>query len=156
MGRHQWGKAVSAVALGVIVAAVSGCGGSGDDSAAPKPAAVKTPKTVSLDKASTAFEDAVTDHDSTGGCVSVEINTCYDAMIDLIEPARDLRKAMNADKSMPADFWTDAYVLIDTMEEGVAIGEDRGGGEMNTASNRPKVFGSAHDLVDWLAANPVK
>ncbi|MFE7072595.1 hypothetical protein ACFU96_21190 [Streptomyces sp. NPDC057620] len=154
MGRDRWGSTVGALVLTVTVAATSGCGGS-DDAVDAKPTAAVTPKPVSLTKATTEFQDAVTDYDAQGGCVSIEPNTCYDAMIDLIEPARDLRKAMNSEKSVAAEFWTEAYALINIMEKGVEVGEDRGGGLNNTASNRPDVFGSAHDLADWLDQNPV-
>jgi hypothetical protein len=61
---------------------------------------------------------------------------------------------MNAEKSVGPDFWTDAYVLIDTMEKGIAAGEDRG--VTPGITNRSDVFGSAHDLSDWLDANPIK
>jgi hypothetical protein len=79
----------------------------------------------------------------------------------LMKPGRDLRKAMNAEKSVGADFWTDAYALIDTMEDGIAVGEDQGVPVADTEmaammSNRDEVLGSAHDLSDWLDAHPVK
>lgn len=62
-------------------------------------------------------------------------------MTAVIEPARDLRKAMNADKATGPEFWSEAYALIDTMETGMAVGEDQ-------FSNRPDVLGSAHHLSD--------
>ncbi|MGX1851939.1 hypothetical protein OIU91_09680 [Streptomyces sp. NBC_01456] len=46
-------------------------------------------------------------------------------------------------------FWREAYVLLDKMEKGMAVGED-------TFTNRPDVLGPAHELSDWLDENPVK
>ncbi|MGW0033002.1 hypothetical protein ACWDXD_24695 [Streptomyces sp. NPDC003314] len=66
-------------------------------------------------------------------------------------PARELRKAANADKAGPA-FWSEAYVLIDTMEKGIATGKDLGA--KSPVTNRPDVFGSAHKLSRWLDAHP--
>jgi hypothetical protein len=82
-------------------------------------------------------------------------------MNTIVDSARDLRKAMNADKSVGADFWTEAYAMIDTMEKGIAVGEDLGapaGAATNSdMTNRDDdVFGSAHDLADWLDAHPIK
>lgn len=48
---------------------------------------------------------------------------------------------MNADKATGPEFWSEAYALIDTMETGMAVGEDQ-------FSNRPDVLGSAHHLSD--------
>jgi hypothetical protein len=66
---------------------------------------------------------------------------------------------MNAEKSVGPEFWTEAYALIDTMEEGLAVGEDLGvpaGAEaIPELTNRDDVFGSAHDLADWLDAHPI-
>ncbi|MCD9904583.1 hypothetical protein LUR56_39915 [Streptomyces sp. MT29] len=123
---------------------MTGC--SGDAEAEPKPSA--TVKTVNLDQATTAFETAVTDFDLTDGCPSAA-GECWDKMNTVMKPARDLRKAMNAHEGTGPEFWSEAYALIDTMEDGIAVGEDQ-------VSNRPDVLGSAHDLVDWLAAHPVK
>ncbi|MCG8971796.1 hypothetical protein [Streptomyces sp. CL12-4] len=156
MGRHIWGKTVAALVLAVTVGAVSGCGSSGEDSD-KKPAVTAAAKadTVSLAEATTAFQDAVVDFDVSGGCESMEPGTCFAGMETLIEPARTLRKAMNAEKSVGPDFWTEAYVLIDRMEKGVAVGVDQGGGLGNVTSNRPEVFGSAHELSRWLDAHPL-
>ncbi|MFE1391111.1 hypothetical protein ACFW5M_33865 [Streptomyces albogriseolus] len=52
---------------------------------------------------------------------------------------------MNGEKSVGPEFWTNAYALIDKMEKGLEPGEDLGVNEMT--SNRPAVFGSAHDLA---------
>ncbi|MEV5666291.1 hypothetical protein [Streptomyces flaveolus] len=91
----------------------------------------------------------------SGGCKSMEPGTCFEEMEALLGPARTLREAMNAEKSVSADFWSEAYVLIDRMEKGVAVGVDQGGSLANTTSNRPLVFGSAHDLSRWLDAHPI-
>jgi hypothetical protein len=141
MGRHIWGKTVRALVLAVTVTAVSGCGSSSDEDTAAKPAA----------KAK---------FDTDGGCPGKEPGTCWEQMQALMKPARDLRKAMNTEKSVGADFWTEAYVLIDAMEKGIAVGDDQGvpvaDEEMAALmSNRDDVFGSAHDLSDWLDENPV-
>ncbi|AXI91344.1 hypothetical protein SAM9427_36880 (plasmid) [Streptomyces sp. ETH9427] len=137
--------------LAAVVAGVSGCGGGSEKSEAAKPSAPAAP---SLSAATTAFQDAVADHGS-GGCPSTEPGTCWEEMQALIKPARTLRKAMNAHKDTGPEFWSEAYVFIDKMEKGVAVGEDRGGGLNNVTSNRPDVFGSAHDLSRWLDAHPV-
>jgi hypothetical protein len=149
MGRHTWGKTAIALVLAATVAAVSGCSTS-DDKDTAKP----TTKAVSVEDATTTFQDPVTKFDTDGGCLEQEPGTCWEQMQALAEPARTLRKAMNAEKSVGADFWTEAYALIDTMEDGIAVGEDKGPTAVGT--NRPDVLGSAHDLSDWLDENPIK
>ncbi|MFF6953839.1 hypothetical protein ACFZAD_35040 [Streptomyces iakyrus] len=61
---------------------------------------------------------------------------------------------MNAEKSVGADFWTEAYALIDTMEKGIAVGEDQSApasaATLPETSNWDDVLGSAHKLCDWL------
>ncbi|MEU3551632.1 hypothetical protein [Streptomyces longwoodensis] len=152
MGRHKWGKTASGVALAVSVAVLSGCGDSNAEADAKKPSAA--PKTVSVEKAAADFQRVLTAFD-TVGCASMEAGTCYAEMQQLLKPARTLRTAMNADKRVGPEFYSEAYALIDRMEKGVAVGEDRGGGEMNYTSNRPLVFGGAHDLSDWLDEHPL-
>ncbi|MFE6365888.1 hypothetical protein ACFVP3_38705 [Streptomyces sp. NPDC057806] len=91
--------------------------------------------------------------DGLDAIVAPKVNTTVDA-------ARDLRNAMNAEKSVGPEFWTEAYKLIDTMEEGLAVGEDQGApagaATLPEATNRDDIFGSAHDLADWLDAHPIK
>ncbi|MEU9523317.1 hypothetical protein [Streptomyces sp. NPDC048224] len=94
------------------------------------------------------------DNDVSGGCESIEAGTCFAEMVALMEPARTLRKAMSTAKSVGADFLTEAYVMIDRMEKGVAVGVDQGGDLGNITSNRPDVFGSAHELSRWLDTHP--
>ncbi|GAA3381232.1 hypothetical protein GCM10020367_71710 [Streptomyces sannanensis] len=149
MGRFRWGKTVGALVTVVTVAAVGGCS-SPDGTSTAKPAAVKT---VSVVDATSTFKAAVEEFDATGGCTDAEPGTCWEQMQALMEPARTLRKAMNAEKSVGPEFWTDAYALIDKMEKGIAVGEDKGATAVGT--NRPDVFGSAHELSDWLDQNPV-
>ncbi|MFJ4084929.1 hypothetical protein ACIP2Z_39050 [Streptomyces iakyrus] len=154
MGRHIWGKTVGALVLAVTVAAVSGCGSSDDSDG--KPAAKASPKAPSVEKATAAFQAAVEKFDADGGCLEQEPGTCWEQMQAVMNPARDLRKAANADKETGPEFWSEAYALIDTMEDGIAVGEDKGvpaGGA--TMTNRDDVLGSAHDLSDWLDENPV-
>ncbi|MFM9697862.1 hypothetical protein [Streptomyces europaeiscabiei] len=151
MGRYTWGKTAGALVLAATVAVVSGCSSS-DDEGDAKPAAKA--KTVSVEGATTTFQDAVTKFDTDGGCLEEEPGTCWEQMQALVEPARTLRKAMNSEKSVGADFWSPAYELIDTMEKGIAVGDDKGATAIGT--NRPDVFGSAHDLSDWLDKNPIK
>ena len=155
MGRHAWGKTAGALVLAVTAAAASACSSSNDDGDA-KPAAKA--KTVTVEAATTTFQDAVTKFDTDGGCLEQEPGTCWDQMQALMKPTRDLRKAMNAEKSVGADFWTEAYALIDTMEDGIAVGEDQGvpAGGATELTNRDDVLGSAHDLSDWLDAHPIK
>lgn len=141
MGRHGWGRTAAGGLLTVVMmTTVSGCGG--DAEAGPP-----TAKAPELGPATTAFKDAVTKFDLTDGCPK-EPGACWDKMLGLMEPARELRKAMNADSAGP-EFWSDAYGLVDKMEAGVAVGEDR-------VTNRPGVLGSAHELSRWLDAHPVK
>ncbi|MEE1764385.1 hypothetical protein [Streptomyces sp. SP18BB07] len=151
MGRYTWGKTASALALAAAVAAVSGCSSSDDDKVKP---AAATPGAVTVTDATTEFQAAVTKFDEDGGCLEKTPGTCWEQMQALVEPARGLRKAMNAEKSVGPDFWTEAYALIDTMEKGIAVGEDKGATAVGT--NRPDVLGSAHDLSDWLDENPIK
>ncbi|MFE9400101.1 hypothetical protein [Streptomyces flavidovirens] len=144
MGIHQWGKSVTGLVLAAAVTVgASGCGG---DAAAQKQ--LEKSKTVSVTEATTAFQDAVAEFDSTNGCPKA-VGECWDKMTAVMEPARELRKAMNADEGAGPEFWSEAYALIDTMEDGMAVGEDR-------FTNRPKVLGSAHSLGDWLDEHPVE
>ncbi|MFD3479890.1 hypothetical protein [Streptomyces sp. NPDC058695] len=157
MGRHVWGKSAGAVLLAVGIVAASGCSSSGDEDGK---ASVQKPKTVSVQAATKKFQNAV----DTEGCGDrMEPGSCWEEMQTVTKSARDLRNAMNADKSVGADFWTEAYTLIDEMEEGIAVGKDLGGaseGEnvdlVADRSNRDEVFGSAHDLYDWLDEHPVE
>ncbi|MFD5589346.1 hypothetical protein ACFWII_36855 [Streptomyces sp. NPDC127063] len=103
-------------------------------------------------EAKTKFQNAVTAFDLAGGCVDKAPGTCWEQMQTLMGPARTLRQAMNAEKSVGPEFWTEAYRLIDRMEEGVAVGDDR---VVVIGSNRPMVFGSAHTLFRWLDAHPI-
>ncbi|WP_228044744.1 hypothetical protein [Streptomyces ferrugineus] len=140
----------------MTVAAASGCSSSSDEDTA-KPAAKA--KTLSVKEATTTFQAAVTKFDTDGGCLEQEPGTCWEQMQALMKPARDLRKAANADKGTGPEFWSEAYALIDTMEDGIAVGEDQGvpvaDTEMAaTMSNRDDVLGSAHKLSDWLDAHP--
>ncbi|WP_282794598.1 hypothetical protein [Streptomyces sp. CC224B] len=153
--RDVWGKAVGALVLAATVAAASGCGGS-DDEDTSKPAA-KAEKAPSVKAAVTAFQDAVTEFDEDGGCVEKEPGTCWPQMKALMKPARDLRKAANADDKNGPKFWSEAYALINTMEKGVKVGNDQGvpAGESMALTNRDDVFGSAHKLSDWLDQHPV-
>ncbi|MER6109352.1 hypothetical protein [Streptomyces hirsutus] len=157
MGRHRWGKTAGALVLAVAVAAASGCSSSSDE-ATTKPAAKAD--TISVEGASATFQDAVTKQDTEDRCQSKEPGSCWEQMLALMEPARALRKAMNAEKSVGPEFWTEAYALIDTMEEGIAVGDDKGAPVADEVmakalSNRDEVFGSAHDLVDWLDEHPI-
>ncbi|MFF8696198.1 hypothetical protein ACF08W_28705 [Streptomyces sp. NPDC015144] len=156
MGRHIWGKSAGALVLAVTVAAASGCGSSDGD--AGKPAAKPSPKTLSVGKATITFQAAVAKFDTDGGCLEQEPGTCWEQMQAIMKPARDLRKAANADKETGPEFWSEAYALIDTMEDGIAVGKDQGvpaGGATNL-TNRDDVLGSAHDLSDWLDKNPIE
>ncbi|MFD7505422.1 hypothetical protein [Streptomyces sp. NPDC059850] len=139
----------------MTAAAASACSNSNDEGDA-KP--TSKAKTVTVEAASTTFQEAVTKFDTDGGCLEQEPGTCWDQMQALMEPARDLRKAMNAEKSVGADFWTEAYTLIDAMKKGIEVGEDQGvpAGSATELTNRDDVLGSAHDLFDWLDAHPIK
>lgn len=147
----MWGKVASGALLAVTVAAMSGCGGDAEADAPKKETAAAAP---SLSKATTAFQDAVTELDSLD-CPK-EAGTCYAEMTAVMKPTRTLRKAMHAAKGTTAEFWSPAYALINKMEKGYAVGEDQGGGLNNVTSNRVAVFGGAHDLSDWLDEHPVE
>ncbi|MET9593165.1 hypothetical protein ABZY45_19830 [Streptomyces sp. NPDC006516] len=151
MGRHVWGKTAGALVLAVTVAAVSSCSSDGEGAAKPE-AKVEQ---ATLAEATATFGAAVTTFDTDGGCLEQEPGTCWEQMLAVMEPARALRKAMNAEKSVGAEFWTDAYALINTMEKGIAVGEDKGAAP-GVVSNRPDVLGSAHDLSRWLDEHPVE
>ncbi|WP_409239923.1 hypothetical protein [Streptomyces sp. PA5.6] len=155
MGRHIWGKTVSTLVLAVAVAVVSGCSSSDED--AGKPGGKPSPNTLTVTKAITIFQAAVTQFDTDGGCLEKEPGTCWEQMQALMQPARDLRKAANAHKETGPEFWSEAYALMNTMEEGIAVGEDKGAppGEATALTNRDDVLGSAHDLSDWLDQHPV-
>jgi hypothetical protein len=141
-----WGAAASITFAVAAVIGVSGCGGDAD-AEAKKPAA--SAKVLSVSEATTDFQTAVTKFDTDGGCLEKTPGTCWDQMQAVMEPARTLRKAMNANKSAGPEFWSEAYALIDKMEDGIAVGEDQ-------FTNRPAVLGSAHDLSDWLNEHPVE
>jgi hypothetical protein len=145
-----WGAAASITFAVAVVVGVSGCGGD-IEADAKKPAA--SAKAPSFSEASKAFKDVAANAYLDDVCTK-EAGTCWDKMNTIVDSARDLRKAMNADKSVGHEFWTEAYQLIDMMEEGLAVGKDLGAEAYDT--NRPKVFGAAHDLADWLDAHPIK
>ncbi|MEU9781468.1 hypothetical protein AB0H92_10925 [Streptomyces phaeochromogenes] len=154
MGRQIWGKTVGALVLAVTVTAVSGCSSLSNEDTT-KPAAKA--KAVDLGDATITFQAAVTNFDEGGGCLEEAPGTCWEQMQALMEPARTLRKAMNSEKSVGADFWTDAYALINKMEDGIAVGEDQGWKDQGAVgTNRSDVLGSAHDLSDWLDENPIQ
>ncbi|MGW3730936.1 hypothetical protein [Streptomyces sp. F001] len=134
----------------MTMAATSGCGGDTEASTADKKPAAAAP---SFSKAAAAFQDEAANAYLDDECTQ-EAGTCWDKMKRIVASARVLRKAMNAEESVGAEFWTDAYALINKMEKGLEPGEDLGVNEMT--SNRPAVFGSAHDLADWLDAHPIK
>ncbi|MCX4976479.1 hypothetical protein [Streptomyces sp. NBC_00620] len=146
MGRHTWGKSLASILLIAVAAAVSGC--SSAEAEDKKPATTAASPTVSLDEATIDFQAAVDEYD-TVGCESMEPGTCWEQMQAVMEPTSTLRQAMNTEESVGPEFWSEAYSLIDIMEEGMAVGEDE-------FTNRPKVLGSAHDLYDWLDEHPVK
>ncbi|MFF3617536.1 hypothetical protein [Streptomyces sp. NPDC002580] len=158
MGRHTWGRAAAGIALAAaVISTASGCGGDADvdKGQAKKPAAAAP----SFAKASKVFQDKV-DSDS---CQSMEPDSCWGEMTALIKSARTLRHSMNSEKSVSADFWTEAYSMIDTMEEAMTEGSDLGGAQEGEGvdhaairSNRDEVFGGAHDLADWLDEHPIK
>ncbi|MEU9372157.1 hypothetical protein AB0D71_47745 [Streptomyces avermitilis] len=148
MGRHTWGRAAAGIALAAaVVGTVSGCGGTAD---VDKGEAQPKPKVVSVAKARAALEETLDGIDC-----QPEPGACWEQMTAVMKPARTLRKAMNADKRGGPGFWTEAYALINKMEDGYAVGEDQGGGS-RYITNRPAVFGSAHDLLDWLDEHPVE
>ncbi|QFG13200.1 hypothetical protein SEA_GILGAMESH_8 [Streptomyces phage Gilgamesh] len=159
MGRHIWGKTAGALVLAAVVAAASGCSSS-DDEGSGKPAATAAAaaKAPSVGEATATFQEAVTKFDTDGGCLEQAPGTCWEQMQALMAPARDLRKAANAHKETGPEFWSEAYVLIDTMETGIAVGEDQGVPAVQDTSltNRDDVLGSAHKLSDWLTAHPVQ
>ncbi|MFJ2745225.1 hypothetical protein ACIO3O_36835 [Streptomyces sp. NPDC087440] len=146
MGRHQWGQGLAGALLAAAaIVTVSGCGGTPAE-AEPKP--TTKPKSADLAAATTAFQDAVTKFDLTDGCPRT-VGECWDEMTAVMEPARKLRTAMNGHKGTGPAFWSEAYVLIDTMERGMKVGSDK-------YTNRPDVLGSAHNLSRWLDQHPVK
>lgn len=149
--RLMWGKCAAGVVLAVTLAAVSGCSSS-DDSSSGKKATTAAAAAPSLEKATSAFQDAVSVN-ASGSCPE-EAGTCWDEMTNIIKPTRTLRKAMRANKAVGAEFWSPAYAIMDKMEDAYAVGEDEGGGINNTTSNRIAVLGGAHDLSDWLDAHP--
>ncbi|MFG2408798.1 hypothetical protein ACGFR8_31530 [Streptomyces brevispora] len=151
MGRYSRGTTISALVLAATIAAASGCSSS-DDTDQAKPAT--TVDTVDFEKATSTFKASVEKFDADGGCLEKEPGTCWEQMQAVMTPARTLRRAMNMEKSVGADFWTGAYALINTMEKGIAVGEDRG--TAVGVTNRPDVLGSAHELVTWLNEHPVK
>ncbi|MFD5516378.1 hypothetical protein [Streptomyces sp. NPDC127066] len=121
MGRHTWGRAAAGIApAAAVISTASGCGGDADvDKGQAKKPAAAAPSFV---KASKAFQDKV-DSDS---CQSMEPDSCWGEMTALIKPARTLRHSLNSEKSVSADFWTEAYSMIDTMEEAMTEGSDLG------------------------------
>ncbi|MFD8413702.1 hypothetical protein ACFV2Q_18350 [Streptomyces sp. NPDC059650] len=137
-----WGVAASIAFAIAATVTISGCGGAPD----AKPTAAE-PSAGSLSTATTRFQDAVNKFDRTDGCPK-ETGACWDKMTAVMEPARKLRQAMNAHSAGPA-YWAEAYAMIDRMERGMAVGEDR-------YSNRPDVMGTAHHLSRWLDAHPAQ
>lgn len=154
-----WGAAASITFAVAAVVGVSGCGGDAEADAEKPATASASPTAPSFSKASSAFRDVAANAYLDDVCTQ-EAGSCWDKMNTVVDAARDLRKAMNAEKSVGPEFWTGAYTLIDTMEDGIAVGEDQGAeagaATLPEMTNRDDVFGSAHDLVDWLDAHPIK
>ncbi|MGY1502956.1 hypothetical protein ACW4TU_41380 [Streptomyces sp. QTS52] len=150
MGRHILGKTVGALFLAATMAAMSGCNSSSGEDTTKLAAKAKV---VDLGEAAITFQAAVTKFDEEGGCLEKAPGTCWEQMQALMKSARDLRKLANTDKDTGVEFWSEAYALIDTMEDGIAVGKDKGATAVGT--NRPDVLGSAHDLSEWLDKNPV-
>ncbi|MFF4276167.1 hypothetical protein [Streptomyces sp. NPDC001536] len=146
-----WGAAASITFAIAAVVGVSGCGGDAEADAKKSPTA--SAAAPSFSEASKAFQDVAGTMYLDSECTK-EAGTCWDKMTTAVKAARTLRTAMNGEKSVGPEFWTEAYALIDTMEEGYAVGEDLGADDFNT--NRPKVFGTAHDLDDWLGEHPIQ
>lgn len=146
MGRVQWGRTAASVLLAAAVMGTTACGGE-TEAQKKAPAKPKTP-TVTVAAATKTFQDAVADFDASDGCPKA-VGECWDKMQAVAAPARELRKAMNADKKVGPEFYSPAYALLDKMEDGMDVGED-------VFSNRPPVLGSAHDLSDWLDEHPTQ
>jgi hypothetical protein len=146
-----WGAAASITLAVVAMMGVSGCAGDAEADAKKSPAAAAT--APSFSKASKAFQDVAGTMYLDSECTK-EAGTCWDKMTTAVKSARTLRKAMNSEKSVGPEFWTEAYTLIGTMEKGYALGEDLGAEDFS--SNRPDVFGSAHQLSRWLDEHPIQ
>ncbi|MFI8207382.1 hypothetical protein [Streptomyces sp. NPDC085937] len=58
--------------------------------------------------------------------------------------------------SRTISFWSRPHAPLDTMEEGIAVGEGQGGGPNDSTSNRWDVFDSAHRLSRWLYTHAVE
>ncbi|MFE7567759.1 hypothetical protein ACFU76_12435 [Streptomyces sp. NPDC057539] len=99
-------------------------------------------------EATKTFQDAAAGFDAGDGCPKAAAE-CWEQMKAVVEPARELRKAVNADKQTGPEFYSPAYALLDNMADGMDVGED-------AFSNRPAVLGSAHDLSDWLDEHPTQ
>ncbi|MYW67179.1 hypothetical protein GTY65_24375 [Streptomyces sp. SID8379] len=146
---------MASVLIAAAVLGTSACGG--EAKAQKKPAA--KPKTMSVQAAAEKYQDVVASRD----CDTMEPGSCWGEMENFLKSARQLRKSMNADKSVDGSFYSEAYTLIDTMEEGFDVGEDLGGAQEGESidaagvrSNRDEVFGSGNDLSEWLDQHPTK
>lgn len=113
---------------------------------------------MNLGEVTATFQDAVTTFDTDGGCLEQESGIRWDWMTVVMTPARDLWKAMDAEKSVGPEFWAGAYALSDTMEKGIAVDQDQGvpASDIKELTNRNDVLGSAHDLSDWLDARSIR
>ncbi|WP_157856902.1 hypothetical protein [Streptomyces sp. PRh5] len=131
----------------LLAAAVMGTNACGGETEPQKQPAAK-PKAPSVSEATTTFQNAVDEFDTSDGCPEAA-GECWDKMQAVAKPMRALRKAMNADKATGPEFWREAYVLLDKMQDGMDVGED-------AFTNRPAVLGSAHDLSDWLDEHPTR
>ncbi|WP_192342379.1 hypothetical protein [Streptomyces sp. VITNK9] len=153
-----WGAAASITFAVAAVVGVSGCAEDAEADGNKPAAAAASPTAPSFDKVSTAFRDVAASAYLDDVCTQ-EAGTCWDKMNTVVDAARDLRKAIDAEKSVGPEFWSGAYTLIDTMEKGIAVGEDQGAeagaATLPEMTNRDDIFGSAHDLVDWLDAHPI-
>ncbi|MEU1895708.1 hypothetical protein [Streptomyces pristinaespiralis] len=146
MGRQQWGKTAVGVMVAAAVMVTSGCGGEAE---AKKPAASASPSVTAtaptLEESVRHYQDDMRDL-NVQGCPA----DCGKELSEVYNNALSLRKSMNDSEAAPGTF-TEAYRLIDELQQGYIVGAD-----MSEEAGRPLVLGPARELNTWLNEHPVE
>jgi hypothetical protein len=128
-------------AAAVVVLGAAACGGQTE----AKPEAKASPTAPSVTEAREAFQGDLR-RLQIAGCPP----DCTTDLQQISHYAGELRKAMNADPKVGAEFYSPAYALIDKIQTGARAVDG------TVESQRPQVLGPAHDLSDWLDEHPTQ
>ncbi|MEW1657920.1 hypothetical protein [Streptomyces sp. NPDC093707] len=157
----RWGRRAAAAALlsATAMAATAGCGGAAEADNLPKkpPAATSKPvKSVKAQWDTTMEWWALHDIGCLNGAdVAARPEGCGVRLQDYVDDVRKIRTAMNRDPEAPKGFYTDAYAIMDRIEQAAAspAGEDDTEGWLQA---RPLIWVHGQKLNQWIAAHPLR